>query len=223
VKAVSKYQDAAFEKQGCAIEMLMLRRRYDESDVDSYLRNGLLPQLIKDSYQNYFGLLGSIRQLTFDHEIWEGGPAKAMLEYHSAKLLQIHGHTLSQKMLVLKTYIYLQDAAAKSYYNKKAMTKTLWEHLSQLFTQQPRDYDSAGGGDATRIGAKSKLRCAHCRSVTIHKALGLDPYKKHCFFKDLTQPLAQKAASKAIARHKATPTEPLREKCFVTLSAYKQV
>jgi hypothetical protein len=66
-----------------------------------------------------------------------------MLDYHSAKLLQVYWHALSCKMLVLKTYIYLRDAAAKSYYHE-SITEKVWELISKLLTplHGRRDHDS---------------------------------------------------------------------------------
>jgi hypothetical protein len=166
---------------------------------------------MEESFQNYFTLLGAIRQLAFDHDGWDSGPAKAMLDFHSGKLLQIRRHALSRKLLVLKTYIYLRDAAAKSFYHE-SMTESLWARISEL---------SAPGDDEDAPNFSS-MRCAHCRSATIHKSLNLEPYKRNCFFKDLTQTLARKAASEALAKHKDRPNETLREICFVILGAYKE-
>jgi hypothetical protein len=224
VKAVTKDQGAAFEKQNGAMEMLMLRRRYTDRDVEDYSRNGLLPRLMEESYQNYFNLLGAVRQLAFDHDLWDGGPAKAMLDYHSSKLLQIRRHALSRKMLVLKTYVYLRDAGAKSFYHE-SMTETLWDRITQLTTQDHGSRDDAGprtesGGSAS--ASRSSSRCGHCRSVSVHKTLNLEPFKKTCFFKDLTQAIARKAASEAVAKHKDNPDESLREHCYVILMGYKQ-
>jgi hypothetical protein len=207
VKAVTKDHDAAMEKQNGAIEMLMFRRRYTERDVESYLRNGLLPRIINECYQNYFNLLGAVRQLAFDHNIWEGGPAKAMLDFHSARLLQVRRHALSRKMLVLKTYVYLRDAGAKSFYHE-SMTESLWAKMTQLTLDQGGHDDDASATESSKTP-----RCAHCRSVSIHKILKLEPYKRTCFFKDLTQTAARKAASEAVALHKDNPSESMKEQC----------
>jgi hypothetical protein len=84
------------KKQNGAIVILMFRQWcYTKEDVESYLQNGLLPWIVAECYQNYFNLLGAIRQLPFDHDIWEGGPAKAMLDFHSSRLLQVQRYALS--------------------------------------------------------------------------------------------------------------------------------
>jgi hypothetical protein len=79
VKAVDKDHDPTFKKQSSAIEMLMFRQRYSKRDVESYLRNGLMPQILHTCYRNYFNLLGAIRQLAFDHNLWDGGRQKPCL------------------------------------------------------------------------------------------------------------------------------------------------
>jgi hypothetical protein len=43
--------------------------------------------------------------------------------------------------------------------------------------------------------------------------LNLEPFKQTCFFQDLTQVAAQKAASEAIAVHKENPNGLMKEQC----------
>jgi hypothetical protein len=138
-----------------------------------------------------------------------------MLDFHLTRLLQVRRHALSRKMLVLKTYIYLRDADAKSFYHE-SMTESLWAKMTQL------TLDSGGGGrddDDETGGARtsSPMRCGHCRSVSIHKLLNLEPYKRSCYFKDLTQSAARKAASEAVAIHKDDPSVLINEQCAIIL------
>jgi hypothetical protein len=202
VKAVDKDQEAAFEKQDFAIQTLLSHRHYSERSINEYLRNGLLPRLTRDSFLSYSRLLSTIRQLAFDHDIlWDGGPAKAMLDFHSFKLLQVRRHALSRKMLILRTYVYLRDADAKAYYHE-SMTATLWNKIADLSlaaqSQSPPDNGGGGAGPAR----KDNARCSHCRNATAHKTLKIDPVKRLCPFLDLPQADARKAAGISVKNHK---------------------
>jgi hypothetical protein len=87
VKAVGKDEDAAFKKQSSAIRLLMYQQHHSKESIEEYLQNGLLPRLTKECFGCYSSLLQSVRQLAYKHGIWEGGPTKAMLNYHSIWLL----------------------------------------------------------------------------------------------------------------------------------------
>jgi hypothetical protein len=109
VKAVGKAEGPGFEQQENAIQLFMLARHYDTSDVEDYCQNGFLPQLTRASFRYYYALLSHIWQLAYDHpNLWYKGPVKAMLDYHSDKLLQIRQHALTPKALILNTYAYLR-------------------------------------------------------------------------------------------------------------------
>jgi hypothetical protein len=216
VKAVDKDKEAAFEKQDQAIQTLLFHRHYSETSIDEYLRNGLLPRITRESFRCYSNLLSTIRQLAFDHgTLWEGGPAKAMLDYHSFKLLQARRHALSRKMLVLRTYAYLRDAESKSFYNE-SMTEGLWDRLAVL-TEKVHDApvhespgtanpdpkkDPAGNGQLKKKVSEGTPKCSHCRSAAVHKALKIDPARTLCPFLELSQADARKAAVTACAAHK---------------------
>jgi hypothetical protein len=133
-----------------------------------------------------------------------------MLDFHSFRR-----HALSRKLLVLKTYVYLRDAGAKSFYHE-SMTESLWARMTQLTMDQQGPGDG-GTGAGTPDGPAVTLRCAHCRSISIHKILKLDPYKRTCFFVDLNQAAARKAASEAVALHKDNPNGSMREQCAAIL------
>jgi hypothetical protein len=212
VKAVDKDKDAVFEKQDQALQTLLFHRHYSETSVDEYIRNGLLPRIVRDSFRCYSNLLSTIRQLAFDHGThWEGGPAKAMLEYHSSKLLQVRRHALTRRMLVLRTYVYLRDAESKAYYHE-SMTEDLWARMAllndKLLSMPISEHE--GGEPSPKLKEKpdrqpskeGNPKCSHCRSSTVHKKLSLDPTKKVCPFLTLPQVDARKAAGIANANHK---------------------
>jgi hypothetical protein len=221
VKAVGKDKEAAFKKQSSAIRMLMYRRHYSKDAISEYLQNGLLPRISRESFRCYFSLLQAVRQLTYDHSIWEGGPGKAMLDYHSIRLLQVRRHALSRKMLILETYVYLRDAEAKSFYHE-SMTENLWEMMAELTTQQAAMIESSLGGDVETSPAKEgTARCSHCRNASLHKLLGIQPTKMVCYFIDLAQAKARKAAGEAVAEFKENPEKNLKEICRAALTKHR--
>jgi hypothetical protein len=233
VKAVDKDREAAFEKQDFAIQNLLSHRHYSEASIEEYLLNGLLPRLTRESFRCYTNLLSAIRQLAYDHidrGLWDGGPAKSMLDYHSFKLLQVRRHAMSRKMLILRTYVYLRDADAKGFYHA-SMTETLWDRVAQL-TLQSNTGSSHGGGnsnnDDTSDGGLPPVkpkegtpRCSHCRNATVHKLLKLEARKTVCVFLELPQAQARKAASEAVALHQ-TGGGSLKECCKLKLQEHSK-
>lgn len=111
-KLMSSREDA-FRYQDDLLEHFLLARHYPEQDVEDYLQAGGLPHLIRTTFNNFYDLACHIRQLAFDHQKWTHSAAQAMLEFHSEKLLSIRKMAPSRKLLLLRTYIHLQDSAAK--------------------------------------------------------------------------------------------------------------
>jgi hypothetical protein len=223
VKAVGKDEDAAFKKQSSAIRLLMYRRHYSKESVEEYLRNGLLPRLTKECFRCYSSLLQSVRQLAYEHGIWEGGPAKAMLDYHSIRLLQVRRHAISRRGLVLETYVYLRDAEAKAFYHE-SMAEVLWDKVAELTMMQASvsdNYQGGSDGELKKTPSPSSPRCSHCRNATLHKMLNIESSKKACYFVELFQAKARKAASEAIAEHKESPDKDIRECCRAALIKHR--
>jgi hypothetical protein len=108
-------------------------------------------------------LVDAIRQLAIDYPQWEGGPAHAMLEYHSRKLWDIQQYAISRKQLVLHNYTYLRDLQVKEFHHK-AMTGALWEWLGDLTKHTspvvPGGKPQAPDVQAAEGGADTK--CSHC-------------------------------------------------------------
>jgi hypothetical protein len=113
-------------------------------------------------------------------------------------------------MLILRTYVYLCDANSKGFYHA-SLTETLWDQVAQLTLQSKIGLSHRGGvsntGDTSNGGVPpSKQKegtplCSHGCNATIHKLLKLEARKTVCFFLDLLQAQARKAASDALALH----------------------
>ena len=90
VKAVDKAKKPAFEQQENALQIFLMARRYDNDTIQEYIQYKPLQCFVEISFCNYGSLLSSIGQLAYNHpNPWETGTAKAMLDYHSKKLLKI--------------------------------------------------------------------------------------------------------------------------------------
>jgi hypothetical protein len=210
VKCVSKSERPAFEQQENALQVFMLPRHYDEDTTNEYTQNGFLPRLTGASFRYYINLLSMVRQLAYDHPaFWERGPAKAMLDFHSEKLLQIRQNALTRKALVLQTYTYLRDANAKSFYHE-SMTESLWDRLATLVNPGAGEDSgsragggtgtggSVGGGSSGVVAVAKPPRCSHCRSIKLHELKQVRPAKLCCPLKDLSSKKARDIAKKAI-------------------------
>jgi hypothetical protein len=63
-----------------------------------------------EAFKNFFDLADAIHQLAYGHPQWEGGSARAMLAFHSEKLMEIRQFAVSRKQLILQVYTYLRDS-----------------------------------------------------------------------------------------------------------------
>jgi hypothetical protein len=131
MKKLRKSRKSAFKQQDNLIEHFLYRRHYSSKYIRTYLQTSLLTKIANNSFQNFFDLVDAIRQLSIDLPQWEGGPAKAMLEYHASKLWDIRQYVISRKQLILQVYTYLRDAQAKEFHHE-AMVGALWERLNDL-------------------------------------------------------------------------------------------
>merc|ERR1712232_145568 len=149
---------------------------------------------------------------------WAGGAGHAMLTYHSNNLLQIQVHALSKKALILGTYVYLQDAEAKSFYTP-AMTEALWNKVasSHARIQQLQDKLASKGKNKAPAGDRAqgergkgggppdkdkRPKCSHCKTAEFHELLGIGIGKQDCPLEEHRPPSAQKIALKVLDAHK---------------------
>jgi hypothetical protein len=125
VKSAGKAGKPAFEQQENAIQVFMLQRHYNGAAITEYSQKWV-------PSASYSSALDYPTTTAFDHpNFWDQGPAKAMLDFHSDKLLQIWQNLLTQKALILQTHTYLRDVSLKGFYHE-SMTESLWDRLSLL-------------------------------------------------------------------------------------------
>ena len=184
-KNVRKAWKSAWKAQLQRWSSYLYERRYPKLFVVEYLRYGLLPRIIQDTYENYIGLLTTARELLYSEEAavkWKGSRAEALIEYHGEKLRQLRSYSANYRAHILGTYVYLRDAASKTEYRNEALLDPLWDRVHDL----QQKYDESGGSTTTSGGGKSS-RCAWCHRNGLH-AEG----KTNCPAKDLSCTQARK-------------------------------
>ena len=97
VRKLRKSKKAAFTQEESLIQHYLYQRHYSSVFIREYVRSGLLGTITARSFKSFFDLSDAIRQLAYDHPQWEGGPAKAMLAFHSERLLEIRQFAVSRK------------------------------------------------------------------------------------------------------------------------------
>ena len=187
---------AAFRRENDAMALVLRRRLYSESKIRRYQDFGLLPRLTKQSYQLYVKLLNTVRTKAYEHEIWLDSPAQAMIAHHTEKLMEVRAHAINRKHLLYTVYIYLRDAASKSFYHD-SMNNALW---SRLMKAQSVPTPLGGGGGTKTRG------CDQCRGEEFHR-VGKKPINDKCPFHSLSKTKARTAASWCVKQKRDDPTK----------------
>jgi hypothetical protein len=186
-KNVRKAFDTAWEAQLERWSAFMFERRYSKLYVEEYLRYGLLPRIIRDTYDTYLGLLTTARELLYSDETavkWKGSRAEALIQYHGEKIRQGRSYASGYRRYVLWVYCYLRDAASKKEYRNETLLDPLWDRVHEL--QQKVDEPGSGNAGVNGAAAPTK-RCGWCHLTGIHTG-----GKTLCPAKDLTSSQARK-------------------------------
>jgi hypothetical protein len=192
VKKLRKSKKAAFKQELNLIQHFMYHRHYSGQFIREYSRSSLLSLITMRSFKSFFDLADAIRQLAFDYGQWEGGPAKAMLSFHSEKLMEIRQFSVSRKQLILQIYTYLRDAQAKDFYHE-SMAGAIWERIGSLQMTTPSQTGPGAGGDS---------KCSWCSSKDLHKLFNVVGQRNLCPLKTLTDKNKAKEAAKSIVDQK---------------------
>jgi hypothetical protein len=200
VKKLRKSKKAAFKQETNLIQQFMYHRQYSGSFIREYARSSLLCLITTRSFRSFFELGDQIRQLAFDHPNWEGGPARAMLKFHSEKLMEIRQFAVSRKQLILQIYTYLRDAQAKDFYHE-SMAGAIWERIANVPSATP--YQAGGTPDG---------KCSWCASRDFHKLFNAVGQRDYCPVKPILNKAKAKDATKWIMDQKrADPTKDIQE------------
>jgi hypothetical protein len=201
-KKLDKSKKPAFKQQGNLAQHYLFQRHYSESYVNDYLRNGLLPRLVQNTFVNFAKLANDMRQLAHGHPSWESGPASAMLDHHSSKLMELRRFSITRKQLILQVYVYLRDAQSKDFYHE-FMAEALWTRMGTLSSPQK------GKGPGTE-GVTTK--CGQCGTKALHQLLDKPGQKNFCPFKEFeSQAKAKEAAKWVVSQAQANPSKEVAE------------
>jgi hypothetical protein len=206
VKKLRKSKKAAFKQETNLIQHFMYHRHYRGTFIREYSRSSLLNLITMRSFKSFFDLADAIRQLAFDYGQWEGGPAKAMLSFHSEKLIEIRQFAVSRKQLILQVYAYLRDAQAKDFYHE-SMAGAIWERIGSLQMATPPQNTGSDQG-----------KCSWCVSKDLHKLFNISGQRNLCPLKPLTDKNKAKEAAKSIVDQKrADSSKDIQELLSVAL------
>ena len=172
VKSVSGSKRPAADQQEHALQVFLRARRYSEEYILEYVRTGFLKHITMASFGFYSEMLNTARQLAYDHAVKrESGPAKAMLEFHSKKLLEIRMYALTRKMLILRRSTYLRDASRQGFYDNR-MNEALWKQV--LVTGDIAD-NSGDQGEASENRGKDteSKNCSQCSCCKLNTRGGV--------------------------------------------------
>jgi hypothetical protein len=160
--------------------------------IVDYLEHGLLPTLTHHTYEYFMSLLTNVRQLYYDnHNMWELGPAQAMLDFHAKGLAKCRLYSSDYRTFVLKAYIYLRNAA-KDKFQDASMTLSLWK---RVYTMENSAKPLVPSGKSPS-GGDQVPRSRHCKNRDVHLLLGLLPSKTFCPFAKLSGPKIKLAVNK---------------------------
>ena len=154
--------------------------------VGLYLRSGLLPRLLQETYVFYHGLLETCRSAQWEmpSATWKDGYVDQMIRHHALELGQIRMTAADYRMHLLETYVYLRNAN-KEKYQDPSFTRSLLYSVAKLHSDPTTDPDrSDSTGQATN-------RCKHCRRKDTHTGTE----KEDCPLKALSSRKAQAAVN----------------------------
>jgi hypothetical protein len=156
-KQVRESYDVNLEAQNDRMRTFLMRRGFTKAFCDEYFQVGLLPRIVRITYENYMDLLTIITDLLVSSSgdralAWKSSRAEAITTYHARKLLSIRTLAPNYYVLCCRNYTYLRDGKPKDY-RHEAMQDYLWEEFQNL---------QSGSGDKG-TGDTHKDRCSHCR------------------------------------------------------------
>jgi hypothetical protein len=198
VRKLRKSKKAAFKQEGNLIQHYLYQRHYNGTYIREYVRSSLLGVLSARSFRFFFDLADALRQLAFDHPHWEGGPALAMLRFHSEKLMEIRQFSVSRKQLILQVYTYLRDAQAKDFYHE-SMAGAIWERIGNLSSSPTPNGNGGGSPEATR--------CGLCNNKELHKLFNVPGQKSLCPLKGVARLKVKEAAQWVVDERRSDPSK----------------
>jgi hypothetical protein len=193
IVGVEKSGKLAFQQQEGRMKAIMYKCNYDRSSIQLYLQAGLLPRMMRYSYQRYLSLLYKARQKVLDHGCWENSLGSEMIAHHASSTLYERYYASDWRTFMIKTYLYLRDADKNSY-----VDTTMYEGLYKL-VRNVAPPDNTKYKPPIPDGPNT---CSHCRCPINEAHMG---GKHNCFFKDLDGRAAKECGRLFMIALKASP------------------
>jgi hypothetical protein len=191
---------------------------FDDATVDLWIRVGILPNMIRNSFLHYRALIHEVEYMCNGGSLTR--QAEIFLQHHATKLALIRTHRARTRLqLIWMSYTYLRDARAARFVSATLQTRQTDNLRLEMValremqtTRNPRNQGNTtfpnrqGGGqqpdgnsgpsqsyNARGSGTSNgdgELQCAGCKSKKIHPATG----RRGCPFKEFTDTVARKMA-----------------------------
>lgn len=201
ISGVEKAGKIAFQQQEGRMRAIMYRCNYDRSDIQLYLQAGLLPRMMRASYDRYIQLLYKARQKVIDHGGWENGLGYEMIVHHGRETMNIRQYSVDWRNFVIQTYIYLRDAETKSY-----VDGTMYEGLFKREPSTQSSNNPSSSNSKTRERSSPEAGgaplCSHCKCALGEAHPG---GKAKCVFAELDMRKAKEAGRKFLSALKESP------------------
>ena len=189
VRDVEKAVDRHKAAQEQRMRTFLHASRIAPEVIGLYLRSGLLPRIINETYQFYKGLLETCRSAQWEMPgaTWKEGYVDQMIQHHATELGQIRQTSADYRSHLLETYVYLRNAN-KEKYQDPTFTRAL---LYSVAKAHGGGYDDLERQTEASGGTLAVSRCKHCRRKDTHQ--GTD--KDDCPLKVLSARKAQAAVA----------------------------
>ena len=198
IDRISTGEKPAFKKQTYAIHGFMRRCRYNEAEIQEYLRDGLWPRIIEDTFKWNMEFLEQVRRITTKHKMW-GGLAQAMIKHHGRKLADIRNYAVDYRLYLLEVYVYFREGR-KDKFQSPAIQEALWRSPPPQITEIHEERQDGNNPTGRNTG------CAHCKSKALHESMGVGLGQSNCPLKEVPRNQARQMVSDLLGHFKKNPT-----------------
>jgi len=207
-KAVVRHRKA----QEHRMRTFLLACRLPSDVVALYLRSGLLPRVIQETYTFYIRLLETLRsaQWEISSPVWKDSYVDHMVRHHASEMGQIRLTASDYRMHLLETYVYLRNAH-KDKYQDPSFTRHLLYSVARGPSGDSEDQTGSGGKD----NSSGTPRCQHCRRNGLHSG----QTKDDCPLKALSARKAQQAVANLNKKQAKAVMKAIKDKLSDTPNA----
>ena len=198
IDRISTGEKPAFKKQTYAIYGFMRRCRYEEGDIQDYLREGLWPRIIDNTFKWNMEFLEQVRRIATKHKTW-GGLAQAMIKYHGRKLADICNYAVDYRIYLLEVYVYLREGRKEKFQNP-SIQESLWRSSLVVRSEMPEEHTEGSSTTGRNTG------CAHCKSKALHEVMEVGLGQANCPLKEAPRNQARQMASELLSHFKKHPS-----------------